>query len=106
MCNGPCKDVVEMGTEQKTFRYSKSNKFIVDGAKLSKARIDAQMSMDDVAEVLGCNKSSVSRWEQGKLQPSETRIQKLTQLLGTVDFVRANSKNWRMGKEMFLGEGK
>lgn len=87
-----------MRTEQKTFRYSKSNKFIVDGAKLCKARIDAQISMDEVAEMLGCNKSSVSRWEQGRLQPSEARIQKLTEILGTVNFVQANTKPRNLGK--------
>lgn len=77
---------------QTDYKLSKRNKFIVDGAKLCAARVNAQLSMDEVAEVLGCNKSSVSRWEQGRLQPSESRILRLVELLGVKDFVRANSK--------------
>ena len=91
--------------KQTEYQLKYRNKFIVDGAKLSKARMAAKLSMDEVAEDLGCNKSSVSRWEQGKLQPSEKRIRRMVDLYGTSDFVRANSQNKHLGKE-FLVEGK
>jgi transcriptional regulator with XRE-family HTH domain len=70
--------------------YSKSNRFIVDGAELSRVRVAADMSMDRMAKKLGCNRAQVSRWEQGVLTPSEGRILIMTQILGTQSFVREN----------------
>ena len=66
----------------------------VDGAALSKARCDCQLSMDDVVQRLGegMNKSAVSRWETGMLHPSPERLWKLVDLLGTNNFVRLNGK--------------
>lgn len=72
------------------YNYSISNKLVVNGAALSRARIDANFSMDDVAKALGCNKSSVSRWEQERLVPSEERINKLAEMYGTWAFVQGN----------------
>lgn len=99
---------------QEGYWLSRRNKFIVDGAKLCAARCNAPrgegvekgFSMEEVAEALGCNKSSVSRWEQSKLQPSEQRIKKMAEMFGTVDFVQVNSKNRNLVKATFLGEGK
>lgn len=72
---------------------SRQSLLTVDGAVLSDARIAAQMSVLEVAAKLdGCNQSSVSRWEQGKLNPSVERIFKLIDLFGTNDFVRLNGK--------------
>ena len=68
--------------------YKKKNTILVDGAKLSAARVNANLSMDDVANHLGCNKSSVSRWEQGTLNPSEERIMELVKLYRCGDFIR------------------
>lgn len=70
--------------------WSISSRFIINGAKLTRARVDANLSMLDVATALGCNKSSVSRWEQGTLTPSEERIFKLAELLGSWEFVTGN----------------
>lgn len=68
---------------------AKPQKLRVDGAKLSEARVAAGLSMEDVVQRLddGCNKSSVSRWEQGRLNPSDARILKMITLYGCGDFV-------------------
>ena len=66
----------------------------VDGGALTKARCNKQLSMDDVARLIGdgMNKSAVSRWEQGVFNPSKERLWKLVDLLGTNNFVRLNGK--------------
>jgi transcriptional regulator with XRE-family HTH domain len=66
----------------------------VDGAALTKARFKSQLSMEDVVQQLGVgvNKSSVSRWEQGVLNPSPERLWKLVDIFGTQDFIRLNGK--------------
>ena len=77
-----------------TRQYSASNLLTVDGAALSLARINSQLSMEDLVQRLGegMNKSTVSRWEQGILQPSQERLFALVELFGTNDFVRLNDK--------------
>ena len=62
--------------------------FTVDGAKLTTARIEAGMSMEDVAAKIGWNKSSLSRWERGIVHPSERAIVKLAMLLNRGDFIK------------------
>ena len=68
-----------------------TNMIKVDGATLTDVRIAAEKSLDEVASWFpGMNKSSVSRWEQGILTPSEDRILKLVQMFGTSEFVIEN----------------
>jgi transcriptional regulator with XRE-family HTH domain len=62
--------------------------FTVDGAKLTTARIEAGMSMEDVAANIGGNKSSLSRWERGIVHPTERAILKLAVLLNRADFIK------------------
>lgn len=62
--------------------------YTVDGALLTQARIEAGMSMDDVALYLGGNKSSLSRWERGIVHPTERSILQLVFLLKKCDFVK------------------
>ena len=82
---------MENGNKPK--QYSKTSLLTVDGEALTSARFARQLSLGDVAAKLdGCNASSVSRWEQGKLNPSVERIFKLVDLFGTNDFVRLNGK--------------
>lgn len=57
---------------------------------MTEARLRANLSLEDVARMLGCNRSSVSRWEKETLTPSEPRIKKLAELLGTWEFVHGN----------------
>lgn len=54
------------------------------------ARQAADFSLEDVARMLGCNRSSVSRWERNLLVPSEARIEKLAEIFGTWEFVHGN----------------
>ena len=51
--------------------------FTVDGAKLTAARLEAGLSMEEVAAKIGGNKSNLSRWERGIVHPSERAILKL-----------------------------
>jgi DNA-binding transcriptional regulator YiaG len=62
--------------------------FTVDGAKLTALRIEAGLSMEEVAANLGCNKSNLSRWERGVVQPSERAILELVVLFKQCDFVK------------------
>ena len=47
------------------------------------------MSMDEVSDKIGCNKSSLSRWEQGTFHPHEDYILKLVSLYCRGDFVKS-----------------
>lgn len=67
------------------------NKLLVYGSKLTTARIDAGLSATEVARRIGCNKSSISLWEQEKLTPSEERLLKLVEMYGTAEFLDWNS---------------
>lgn len=61
----------------------------VDGAKLTAARIEAQLSMEELAEKIDCgNKSNISRWERGLVHPSEGFMLRLAVVLGRVDFIK------------------
>jgi len=80
-----------MGIENNPTWFKRTNKYLVDGAKLSAARVAAEMSLDQVAKELGCNKSQVSRWERNSLVPSDERIQKLVKLFKTKGFVVENA---------------
>lgn len=73
--------------DKEGYRVARSA-FCVDGAKLTQARIEAGLSMEDVSAVIGGNKSSLSRWERGIVHPSEHAILKLVVLLKRGDFVR------------------
>ena len=70
-----------------TRTYNGEQTFAVNGAKLSKIRIKAGMAMSELAAELECNKAQISRWEQGKLNPSGSRIRKMIQIFGRSDFL-------------------
>ena len=61
----------------------------VNGIALTNARLKANLSMQAVVDAMndGCNRSSVSRWEQGVLTPSIVRMEKLAELYGTRAFI-------------------
>jgi DNA-binding transcriptional regulator YiaG len=71
----------------------KRNSIKVDSAKLSLARVNANLAMSEVAVELGCSKSQVSRWEQGTLIPSEERILKMVTMYKCGDFVVGGNEN-------------
>lgn len=74
----------------KRARYRQTSKFIVDGKALSDARCAKNISMKRLAEMLGCSKGHPSKWEQETLVPSEERIFKMAEILGTWAFVKGN----------------
>jgi transcriptional regulator with XRE-family HTH domain len=83
-------------------KYSATVLLTADGPELTKARINKNLRLEDVAQRLGdgVNRSSVSRWEQGKIQPSMERLFALVKILGTYDFVRLNGKAILTQKEI------
>lgn len=96
---GECATVVIVIDKPKPKNINgRTSRFIVDGKNLTEARIAANLSMDDVAGMLGgCNRSSVSRWEQGTLVPSEERILKLAEIFQTMGFVLGNPNYQKPG---------
>ena len=87
MCN---HHLVAKTVEQRKYHKGRWNRILIDGLKLTDARLTANLSIIDVAVALGCNKSSVSRWEMGRLVPSQERIEKLAEIYGTRQFIRGN----------------
>ena len=66
--------------------------FVVDGQKLTSYRLEAGMSIDEVARKVGCNKGNVSRWEQSKSIPTYCFIIQLILLYKRFDFVKRAPK--------------
>jgi ribosome-binding protein aMBF1 (putative translation factor) len=65
-----------------------SNVLSVDGKKLTDARLGANLSQQDIADkLLVPHKSTVSRWEQGKMQPRDDQIEALARVLKTRNFI-------------------
>ena len=60
---------------------------------MARARIRAGMPLSVLAEKLGVNKGNVSRWEQGRLVPSEEHIFAMAEILGDWGFVKGNPKH-------------
>lgn len=85
-----------METQTKTKRFTthnrNRNKLLVDGAKLTLARVKAGFSGTEVARVLGCHKAAVCRYEQEKSVPPDSYIQLMAKLFGTRDFVVKNTE--------------
>jgi transcriptional regulator with XRE-family HTH domain len=75
-------------------RYKHLYLLTVDGAVLTQARINRGLSLEAVVQKMsdGINISTVSRWEQGLLQPSPSRLSALVKLYGTHEFVRLNER--------------
>lgn len=49
--------------------------------RLHSARIAADLSQQDAAELLGVSQSTISRWEWGEVEPGVTRAAELLALL-------------------------
>lgn len=73
--------------------YSQTYLLSVDGYSLTQLRIEANLSMEKLAAYFpGCNKSTISRWEQEEMIPSYERMWKLVEIFGTTEFIRLNGK--------------
>jgi transcriptional regulator with XRE-family HTH domain len=66
--------------ETKRPRHRPRRPITVDGKTLTAARINAGMSMEEVAAELNCNKSTISRWERNKQAPRPEDILKMMTL--------------------------
>ena len=66
----------------------KKTSFVIDGARLTSARIEAGFSMDELATRLKFNKSNLSRWEREINRPNDSSMLQLAVALGRVDFIR------------------
>lgn len=64
----------------------------VDGYALTQVRINAGLSLSQLVKHIGCNKSTVSRWETGELNPDPERLWKLVAIFKTTVFIRLNGK--------------
>jgi len=58
-------------------------KISVEGGALTRARIDAGYSLSDVAKIIKCNKSTISRWERNKKTPPPEAILQMLALYKT-----------------------
>ena len=58
------------------------------GAKLKKARLQAGMTQEQVAEALGVSRQTISNWENENIQPSIDMLIRLAKLFGvTTDYL-------------------
>ncbi len=62
-------------------------KMKIDGAILSKIRLESGKSMEDVATLIGCNKGELSKWEREIFTPSEDMIVRLAGFFRRTDFI-------------------
>ena len=51
------------------------------GQRIERARTAAGLSMDDVGKGLGIRRTTIQKWESGKLLPRSNNLQKLSGLL-------------------------
>lgn len=84
--------------------YKHRNRVTIDGKTLSDVRKTLDVSLKVLADRLGCNQGSVSKWEQGKLVPSEERIWKMVEMFGTNSFVKVNPEYGKKRKYEHGGE--
>lgn len=52
------------------------------GERLRQARIRAGLSQEQAAQRIGCDRSSLSRWEKGEVPPAADRLLQLAELYG------------------------
>ena len=50
------------------------------GSKIKNARIDAQLTQEQVAEALGVSRQTMSNWENGKTYPDIVSVIKMSDL--------------------------
>lgn len=68
--------------------------FFMFGKKLKELRLEKKITQKNLAEILGCNQSMVTRWEKLECEPTETYIVKVARyfnvstdyLLGLTDY--------------------
>lgn len=61
---------------------------------LKAARVNANMTLADVAEKMGVAKQTISNWEQGKTEPKISQMEELSKLYSlSSDFILMPTKS-------------
>jgi DNA-binding transcriptional regulator YiaG len=68
------------------------NRFIVSTEVLTEARKKKNLTLVEVAREMGVHKSTISRWENGKVTPTDIDITRLAELYGMWGFIHGNPK--------------
>ncbi len=76
------------------------------GERLRTARRSAELTQQELAEALGVESITVSRWERGVTTPSLWRLQRVAELTGTrvSDLLRADARSEPVGELAALRE--
>lgn len=61
--------------------------FRIDGARLTKIRTEAELSLEDAGKLLRVNKGNLSKWERGLINPSKPAIIRLAMVFNRGDFI-------------------
>ncbi len=57
------------------------NLFMIIAVKIKELRIEKKLTQKELAEMVGCSPSMVTRWEKGECEPTATAILKLSEAL-------------------------
>ena len=61
------------------------------GERIRQCRVDAHLSQEKVAELVGVSRQAVTKWETNQSAPSTENLFRLAEILGTsVDFLAAS----------------
>ena len=61
---------------------------------LEAARVNAKLTMDELAKILGVSKTTIYNWENGKSEPTLSQLRKISELSGIpMDFIFVPDKS-------------
>lgn len=61
---------------------------------LKSARVNAELTQKELAEILGVTQVTVNNWENGKSEPSLSQLRKISELSGIpMDFIYVPEKS-------------
>ncbi len=65
---------------------------------LEAARVNAQLSQKELANILGVSSSTIINWEKGNSEPTLSQLRKLSELSGIpMDFIFVPEKSNKIG---------
>ena len=65
---------------------------------LEAARVNAQLSQKELANILGVSSSTILNWEKGTSEPTLSQLRKLSELSGIpMDFIFVPEKSNKIG---------
>ena len=63
------------------------------------ARVNAEMTQEEMANVLGVNKTTIVNWESGASEPKISQLQRISELSGIpIDFIFVPTKSEKIGQ--------